>query len=102
MAKPFYGVDGYLLVEDLPHPRATVEAILNGNIQGQVLGRAGPAVPPAEQRPGASSRGVRLGGHFPPVRYSGFCVADEDLAQHVDQRRVNAPPSANHRAENPL
>jgi len=30
MAQPFYGVDGNLLVEDLPHPREVVEAILDG------------------------------------------------------------------------
>jgi hypothetical protein len=30
MAKPFYGVDGNLLVEDLPYKIETVEAILNG------------------------------------------------------------------------
>ena len=30
MAKPFYGVDGNLLVEDLPYNHDDVEAILNG------------------------------------------------------------------------
>jgi hypothetical protein len=30
MAKPFYGIDGNLLVEDLPYKIETVEAILNG------------------------------------------------------------------------
>jgi hypothetical protein len=30
MGKPLYGVDGNLLVADLPHDRETVEAILDG------------------------------------------------------------------------
>ena len=34
MAKPFYGVDGDLLVEDLPHPHEDIEAILNGTHPG--------------------------------------------------------------------
>jgi len=34
MAKqPFYGIDGNLLVEDLPHPHKVVEAILNGTFK---------------------------------------------------------------------
>ena len=33
MAKPFYGVDGNLLVEDLPHSHEVVEAILNGTFK---------------------------------------------------------------------
>jgi hypothetical protein len=33
MAKPFYGVDGNLLVEDLPHGFETVEKILNGRFK---------------------------------------------------------------------
>ena len=32
-AKPFYGVDGNLLVEDLPHPHEDVEAVLNGTFK---------------------------------------------------------------------
>ena len=35
MTKPFYGVDGNLLVEDLPHPRETVEGILNGTFKAK-------------------------------------------------------------------
>jgi hypothetical protein len=35
MAKPFYGVDGNLLVEDLRHPRETVEGILNGTFKAK-------------------------------------------------------------------
>jgi hypothetical protein len=33
MAKPFYGVDGNLLVDDLPHDHAVVEAILDGRFK---------------------------------------------------------------------
>ena len=33
--KPFYGVDGNLLVEDLPHDHATVEKILDGTFKPQ-------------------------------------------------------------------
>jgi len=33
MAQPLYGVDGNLLVEDLPHPREVVEAILDGRFK---------------------------------------------------------------------
>jgi hypothetical protein len=33
MATPFYGVDGNLLLEDLPHPHEVVEAILNGALK---------------------------------------------------------------------
>jgi hypothetical protein len=35
MAEPFYGVDGNLLVEDLPHDFESVEAILNGTFKPQ-------------------------------------------------------------------
>ena len=31
--QPFYGVDGNLLVEDLPHNQDDVEAILNGTFK---------------------------------------------------------------------
>jgi hypothetical protein len=33
MGDPFYGVDGNLLVEDLPHDFESVEAILNGTFK---------------------------------------------------------------------
>jgi hypothetical protein len=33
MAKPFYGVDGNLLVEDLPYNHDDVDAILNGTFK---------------------------------------------------------------------
>ena len=35
MAKPFYGVDGNLLVEDLPCDHEEVEAILNGTFKAK-------------------------------------------------------------------
>jgi hypothetical protein len=40
MAKPFYGIDGNLLVEDLPYNHDDVEAILNGML-GIVLQQGG-------------------------------------------------------------
>jgi len=33
MAEPFYGVDGNLLVEDLPYNHNDVEALLNGTFK---------------------------------------------------------------------
>jgi hypothetical protein len=35
MAEPFYGVDGNLLVEDLPFNDETVEKILNGTFKAE-------------------------------------------------------------------
>jgi hypothetical protein len=35
MAKPFYGVDGNLLVEDLPYNHDDVEAIFNGTFKAR-------------------------------------------------------------------
>jgi len=42
MAKPFYGVDGNLLVDNLPFNHAHVEAILDGTFQAAVLGASVP------------------------------------------------------------
>ena len=58
MGDPFYGVDGNLLVEDLPYNRDDVEAILDGKFKGPEVQR--------RSFPQVHVRGPKVGMNFAP------------------------------------